>query len=699
MAFQLPTAGAVSLELARNVHVWWQDAAKKTSFDLSRFDSDAPLDERIAWALEQGLEIGTVYSRFSSKRQHSTSDQVRTSVQHAATKGIYCPPEFVCVDEAQRGYRARREGLDRMLTILKNRYATVLLVFKASRLYRQAFKGYQLIQQEVVEEGLRAISVTQGIDTADTKAWRMLFQVHGIVDDMVIEATADHVRAGLKGLFARGYTVGALPVGYRRKELPDAPVTNRGLTRTVPEVDRKIPKQSDGVDSDDSEDGLDVAEMIVEHYKLIRDGMPVKQGWLKWVADGGPADPRSSKGYMTCRAYRRMLSRIAYTGRWEFGRKRNEFSTKRDYSRQIEQPDTEVELFHCEELRIVDDELFFAVQRRLAELKHGPRGPEKDKVPHLWDMVVDLFWCAHCRERYYQAGANGKGMQCKNGDLCPCKSAVRRRDAVSSICDRLCDLIHENAELIEKTICRAQTLDVRDEEQLRGEIPALEDKIASLSNKISDLYELAGQGNDDDRKEVVAKVRAAQAERSTARHELSRLQRALADPSTTVTPEVVRDALAEFTTLLENAAAGKLDPEAVYKSAAVFRALVGGRVWVHVERRQQRKRTNVRGVFQPCLVRAVCDAIGLTGVEQGELPAEVSVWLRQPPLRDRLAPRVHQLLDIEGHTYRSAAKVLQAEGYSINSGVVWQIYRRYYEMIDEPVPKRLYNNGKKRKSR
>ena len=53
--------------------------------------------------------------------------------------------------------------------------------------------------------------------------------------------------------------------------------------------------------------------MIVEHYELIRDGMPIKQGWRKWVADGGPADPRSTKGYMTYNAYRRMLSRIAYT--------------------------------------------------------------------------------------------------------------------------------------------------------------------------------------------------------------------------------------------------------------------------------------------------------------------------------------------------------------------------------------------------
>jgi hypothetical protein len=67
-------------------------------------------------------------------------------------------------------------------------------------------------------------------------------------------------------------------------------------------------------------------------------------------------------------------------------------------------------------------------------------------------------------------------------------------------------------------------------------------------------------------------------------------------------------------------------------------------------------------------------------------------------MRDQLAPRVHELIDIGGHSYRGAAKVLQAEGHNINSGVVWQIYRRYYEMIGEPVPKRPYNNGLRRKS-
>ncbi len=140
MSFQLPDEGAASAELARQTHAWWLAAAEKAEIDVAGFDPDAPLNERIAWALGQGLEIGAVYSRFSSKRQHGNGDQVRTCVEHAASKGIYCPPEFVSMDEAQRGYRTRRDGLNRMLLILKHGLAKVLLVFKASRLYRQAFR-------------------------------------------------------------------------------------------------------------------------------------------------------------------------------------------------------------------------------------------------------------------------------------------------------------------------------------------------------------------------------------------------------------------------------------------------------------------------------------------------------------------------------------------------------------------------------
>ena len=64
------------------------------------------------------------------------------------------------------------------------------------------------------------------------------------------------------------------------------------------------------------------------------------------------------------------------------------------------------------------------------------------------------------------------------------------------------------------------------------------------------------------------------------------------------------------------------------------------------------------------------------------------MWLREPPLRDRLAERVHQLIDGEGLSHRDTAKRLQQEGHNVNSGNVWYSYRRFYEMRGKPVPKR-----------
>lgn len=152
MKYELSTSGSINEELARDAADWWLAAALDKNPKLAGFDHTQSLEKRIAWALKKGFEVATIYSRYSTKLQNSTADQVRECIVWAAKNGIYAPPEFICIDEGVKGSKVRRAGLERMKKILKERLATVLLVYKASRLFRQAFKGYQLIQEEVVEE-------------------------------------------------------------------------------------------------------------------------------------------------------------------------------------------------------------------------------------------------------------------------------------------------------------------------------------------------------------------------------------------------------------------------------------------------------------------------------------------------------------------------------------------------------------------
>ena len=155
-----------------------------------------------------------------------------------------------------------------------------------------------------------------------------------------------------------------------------APRTNRDLPRMMPQRD------------------LAVAALIHQHYEWIRDGLAIRQGWRRWVQGGGPCDKRSSKGRMSYSAYRRMLSNPQ---KHEAGGSLNWTNSVKDV-----QPDTEVVFQHCEELRIVEDKLFFAVQRRLEQLKKGPRGPKRRRELNLWDVVTEVFFCA-----------SGKGGSCQ----------------------------------------------------------------------------------------------------------------------------------------------------------------------------------------------------------------------------------------------------------------------------------------------
>jgi Resolvase, N terminal domain len=143
---ELAPEGGADLALRRNAHLAWLEAARAAGVDLTHFDPDATLEQRIAWALGLGLLVACVYTRFSSKTQHSTDDQVRAVVQFAARNAMYVAPELICTDEAAKGRRIRRVGLDRLKAILKARRATVLLVYKASRLFRQAGEGFRLIK-------------------------------------------------------------------------------------------------------------------------------------------------------------------------------------------------------------------------------------------------------------------------------------------------------------------------------------------------------------------------------------------------------------------------------------------------------------------------------------------------------------------------------------------------------------------------
>ena len=339
---------------------------------------------------------------------------MRADVEYAAAHDMYVPPELICVDEAVKGRKDRRPGLERMKAILRTRVASVMLVFQLSRLFRRAYLGYKLVQEEVVEEGLRAVSVSQGVDTA-AKGWKAQVQIYGVMDDLQLDTIADFVRAGHVGLFKAGHTVGAVGIGLKRVEVPGGRLTRRGLPRTRLGRDE------------------DAAALVRQHAAWLLEGMPVTVGVRRWRAAGGPADPRSTTGQMSRQAYIRLMTNPRLTGRLEYGRRKNAWSTKRDGVRQIPQPDSAVTVIQFEELRILPDDVAARLVALFAGRKTGPRVSRLPGRQAVWDLVTGVFVCGRCGHRLYQGGAHGRSMRCPEPD-CPARVMVNRKTAVRSVC-------------------------------------------------------------------------------------------------------------------------------------------------------------------------------------------------------------------------------------------------------------------------
>jgi hypothetical protein len=673
MCIQLPLAGSASSALAALVHSTWVEQARQAGICLKTFPASGTLADRIAWAVGQGLDIGCVLSRYSTDMQQSTDNQVYDCVYFAARNRIYTPAEYVCVDEGVTGKQTRRDGLDRVKMILAEKMARILLVFKVSRLFRVGYKGARFIQEEVVDEDLRAISVSEGLDTANPD-WRSRLGLQGIIDENTLTVNTDFARSANRKRFRQGYAMGAATLGYQREVIPDAPPTRSGK-----------PSCRDVIDPQ-------VAALIVQHFEWIRDGMPVTEGWYRWVTEGGPVDKRSKSGHMSYPAYRRMLSNKRYMGHWEYGRRRSKWSNKRDYVRQVLQPDSEVEVRIEERLRIVSDELFMAVQERLA--KH-PRGSTKrSKRPkQLCDLVLDCFFCAACSTperpiRFQVAGSKCTDMRCGNKKICRKRTYVRRDQALGFVLEKLQALLLEDTELVDQVAQATQTHDAEGEDQLRAELGRLQQRLTAMHRKIDDLIELAGQGSPADRAQVKSKIKEAQTVRASLQAGIAQLESALQKGTRGVTAQQVRETLANLSQLLADAAAGNLGSDLIYQAAAAFRQLVGGRIMVHAVPRPGRKRGTLKAVFQPTLLNTVRAKLELPPSPELKPAPEFEVFLRPVSKDDRLSDRVYHLIAHEGLSHGQVVKVLQAEGETVQKGQVRRMWQQYFILRGLPVPER-----------
>ncbi len=644
------------------------EAAKRHNMDVSWLRPEDTLEERRTAARAAGWYIGAAYGRCSTSMQDSYQGQLTSSIDKGVANNTVIFPELIAGDEGVSGKKSGRVGLDLVKGWVIAGMISVFVAFSVSRLFRRLHTGLKFVREDVIERGVRVLAVAENIDSAD-RQFSTILNVNMMIAEMQASALPEFVRMGQKAQVENGFLVGACTVGYRAVPVPEAGVTKKSKPKTRPEV---VPE---------------VAEMIRRAYERIADGITISEACRQYNQEvvGLPeeirryaVDPRSTTGIMRPEAFRKILSRERYLGTWSHGEKRNLWLDGKNATVQVRAPEHEVSTRHDENLRIVSDELFHRVQRKLGEGKRGQHGPRSEKEPSLGTSLTSMYRCAECGHVFHYYGK--QYMHCPESTKGSCcnKGTVTRDDACGKIISALRDKVLANEELVAEIVRQSHELDAAmDEGDLTERIGALEKAVRRQNAIMLQIEQSCGdEGMDEDDK---TRHKAAKSEKSRLQAELAALKARNSKKREPITESEVKAVLADFDALLADAAAGKLGSDGNQRAAALIRNLVGGVVDVSFTRLQGRRAFG-SGTFTPNPALAIGRQGHMDDSLLLNLPS-VTVEFRELPRYARIADEVHRLHVEEGLSLTEIGKV-----FNCGAGNAFGALKYWHESRGLAVP-------------
>jgi site-specific DNA recombinase len=338
------------------------------------------------------------YGRFSSDNQRETSidDQFRIVERWAERHGHRIVVRFS--DSATSGANLKQlTGLQNALdqAAMKPPPFEAITVDQLSRLSRDVGDTDAIVKR-LRFFGLRIVAVSDNIDTAD-ETTKISVTVKSLVNELYLDDLRKTTKRGLDGQFLKGFSTGGRTYGYRSEAAFDTNTRLDSHGSPVP-IGYKI-----AVDPQQ-------APLVREIFRLFKEG------------NGEKAIAKRLNTQHIGRVWRSnticlMLKNEKYAGRFFFNRRewiKNPETGRRVYRlRAREQWDTRI----CEDLRIVDDRTWEAVQQRLRTRRHL----FVNRASRTSHLLSGLLFCDTCGGRlsivgkdYYGCRNNAESGACAN---------------------------------------------------------------------------------------------------------------------------------------------------------------------------------------------------------------------------------------------------------------------------------------------
>ncbi len=609
-------------------------------------------------------EVGAIYTRFSSRHQHSTADQIRACREWAERNGVHVPAEYIFCDEAVTGRSSRRKGLASLIEALNDNRVHTAIFFATNRLYRNTAKALAFVDEEIVEREKRAVFVSSGIDTSDERSWKSHLTLLSVIDETQLRSMAEHIRASHEGLFLEGRVWGTLPYGYVG-EVVEGRLTRNGK-----------PVRKTAIESEAAEWVKKIFMWYVEEKSSLRE--------IARRMNQSAAPKRACGHPWVATAVRRLLSNARYRGEWAYGRMQSVWLNKKNYLRPTLRNEP-LKLKQDESLRIIDDPTWYAAQELLQKNAHnaGRKPPEerKDNYPRLLNR---LLICETHRQALCVTGHDGQYMycpSCRRGDSPELFSYFPRQLATELFLKKISRIMLDEPTLAEEIVRRCQACAEAMEAPGEAELSSLHMQSEKLTRRIQFIMQSPGE-TEEDLTENQGLLRQLRAERATIQRRLSEADAAAERKKDVPTKESVLSMLEK----LHRIAAGDFGSLSSADAALLRNFVVdmtGGEIVVSQQGDRRKNHGWLRMTFSSRLAEAGKRRFGFACPE--DVSRVVTIDVRSTE-RDEAAERVKELYD-QG----LMMKEIQAE---LGCGRVYvrSLLRHWSETHGEAIP-----DGRKRR--
>ena len=338
----------------------------------------------------------------------------------------------------------------------------------------------------------------------------------------------------------------------------------------------------------------------------------------------------------------------------------------KDYARQVKRPEP-LRQVQIEELRIVSDELWYAVQRRLAEERRTnagrkPKDGDRKSRPRL---LNGMFFCPEHGRPLQVGGAHGKVMFCPACRALPATdrplySFLNREQALKLTCETLARLLRQDPMLVEEVIAACQ-----------GEAAALQKpdpaRLAELRTRVDRLSRLIAFNQRNvgatpaDQEETSKVIKDQRDQRNAALAELKALEAGQARTIRIPTVDATSLLIDDLGQLLMAAATSSSEAKAG-QARETIKLLTGGRINLYQEGERRRHCGWLQGRLQVRLLPFLASKSlggGSSPISSAaDHPAtEVVIDYRDQTLREAEAEQAKQLYD-QGLTHKEIAAKL-----------------------------------------